>query len=147
VDLKTEMIREDQSDPHLYFSRHQGWGRLNRPDLALADLDRAIELRIHPIYFLARGHVLMGLGRNRDALNDFDRGEGLDPEGWLDMWGPLYYAECHARLGNEAAALAACAKLKDDHWSPGLYGTPEGNKAEVIVEIRRRARGAAVHRR
>jgi hypothetical protein len=50
----------------------------------------------------------------------------------------LYQADCHSRLGNKPAALAACARLADDHWTPGLVGAPAGSKAEVIAEVQRR---------
>lgn len=145
VEMMTDLIRQDVSDASNYFSRHHGWVRLNRPDLALEDLNQAIKLNGHPVEYFARGEVLMNLGRYREALEDFDKGESVDEPGhWRDMWGPLYQADCHARLGDEQAALAACAKLNDDHWAPGLSGTPAGNKAEVIAEIRRRAaRGRA----
>ena len=48
-------------------------------------------------------------------------------------------ADCHARLGNLEAALADCAALRDDHWTPGVFGAPAGTKAEVTAEIRRLA--------
>jgi hypothetical protein len=45
----------------------------------------------------------------------------------------------HARLGNEVAALACCAQLPDDFWTPGFEGAPGGGKAEIADELRRRA--------
>src|SRR5579883_1938939 len=58
--------------------------------------------------------------------------------------GLLYRADCHARLGDEAAALAYCARLPDDFWTPGVYDAPAGSKAEIADELRRiaaKARG------
>ena len=83
--------------------------------------------------------VLRQLGEYRKAIDDFDRSDALDAKGFVDSWGPLFRADCHARLGNEEAALADCARLADDHWTPGIHGSPAGNKQEVIAEIRRRA--------
>lgn len=57
-------------------------------------------------------------------------------------FGPLFRADCHARLGDEAAALADCETMPDDHWTPGLFGTPVGTKQEVAAELRRRAAAA-----
>ena len=42
----------------------------------------------------------------------------------------------HARLGDEEAALADCAKLLDEHWTPGIFDTPRGDKQEVTARIR-----------
>jgi len=95
-------------------------------------------LNEQPVSHICRGRIFCRLGRYETALEDFDRAEQLDPAGWPDFWGPLHQADCHSRLGNEAEALDACAKLKNDHWTPGLDGTPAGNKAEVIAEVKRR---------
>lgn len=64
----------------------------------------------------------------------------MDQKLWIDAYGPLFRADCYARLGDEASALADCAFLKDDHFLPyGLFGTARGSKQDVIEEIRRRA--------
>lgn len=137
--LTSEFIRQHPDTPDGYFSRHWAWGRIGRQDLALADLNKVLGLEKNPVSFRERGMVLRRLGEYRKALNDFDRSESLDPKGFVESWGPLFRADCHARLGNEEAALADCARLADDHWTPGLHGAPRGNKHEVIAEIRRLA--------
>jgi len=48
----------------------------------------------------------------------------------------------HARLGDEASALACCARLPDDFWTPGLQGTPAGDKARIADELVRITAGA-----
>jgi len=48
-------------------------------------------------------------------------------------------ADVHARLGNEAAALACCARLPDDFWTPGIYGAPGGGKADIADKLRHSA--------
>jgi tetratricopeptide (TPR) repeat protein len=138
IALKSGEISRNSQDPFAYFNRHQGWLRLGKLDQALADITTSIELEAKPISYLCRGEVLRRLGHYHMALDDFDRGEALDPAGWPDLWGPLSQADCHSRLGNKTEAMAACAKLKDDHWTPGLDGTPAGNKEDVIAEVGRR---------
>jgi len=138
VAMKSEEIARNPDDHHAYFNRHQGWLRLGNLDRALADINASIALEAKPIDYLCRGQILCRLGRYRTALEDFDRAEAPDPAEWPDFWGPLHQADCHSRLGNEAEAMAACAKLKDDHWTPGLDGAPAGSKQEVIAEVRRR---------
>jgi hypothetical protein len=145
--LVDQLIQQDPSNPHPYFSRHNAWMRLGRPDLALRDLDTSLRLKSRHGAFEARGNVLRALGRHEEAIKDFDRSEAMDPERWADGFGSLFRAECHARLGNEQAALADCRRLRDDHWTPGLLGAPAGNKSEVIAEIRRLAAAAARARR
>ena len=45
-------------------------------------------------------------------------------------------ADCHARLGDETTALACCARLPDDFWTPGIEGAPSGGKAEIAATLR-----------
>jgi tetratricopeptide (TPR) repeat protein len=133
-------VQEHPSDPVGYFRRHHAWERLGRRDLALKDLDHCLRLEPDWITFLARGRLLRDMGRYENAISDFNRAEAADPEAWPTALGPLYRADCYARLGNEAAALADCARLPDDHWTPGVFGTPAGDKHEVTAEIREIAR-------
>lgn len=58
------------------------------------------------------------------------------------MFGLFYQADTHARLGNESNALAYCARLPDDFWTPGVYDAPGGTKAEVADKLRRIAADA-----
>jgi len=39
-------------------------------------------------------------------------------------------------LGNEAAALAYCARLPDDFWTGSIEGAPGGSKAEIADKLR-----------
>jgi len=134
--LANEVVRQDPSNPNGFFSRHHAWMQLGRPDLALEDLNRSMDLEAHYVTLRARGNVLRGLGRYAEAINDFDRSEALNPIAWQEAYGPLFRADCHARLGNETAALADCDCLPEDHWTPGVYGAPPGTKAEVIAQVR-----------
>ena len=142
VDSITRTIAADPDDSHAYFDRHLGWLALNRRDLALADLDRAIAMRPHPMGYLARGRILAKLGRHEMALADFASGERLAPTEWPTMWGPLHQAISLAALGQEQAAVAACGRLSADFWLPEMDGEPGGSKAQITAEIRRRARAA-----
>src|SRR5690348_3536635 len=148
--LAEELVRAEPNGSDGYWSRYQALDSLKRYEEALADLNKVLSIE-EPMFnpddlgsrqkawvtYLSRGNVLCALGRYREALDDFNRTQKLDPGPWEGTFIPLFRAECHARLGNEEAALADCAALSDDHWTPGLSGAPKGNKAEVIAEIRR----------
>jgi tetratricopeptide (TPR) repeat protein len=113
---------------------------IGKPQRALEDLNKAIELEPTPIRFLARGQLYRRLGEYEKAIKDYDRGEAIDPALWqADVVGLLFQADTHARLGNETAALACCGRLPDDFWTPGFEGAPGGGKAEIADELRRRA--------
>ena len=137
IELMSDIIRENSGDEHAFFARSQGHQRLGDDLSALDDLDSCIMLKPHYIHYLSRGRLLSRLGRHREALRDFNAAEDLARDEWVDCWGPLHQADCHSRLGNEQEALAACERLKEDHWTPGLDGAPAGSKQEVIEEVRR----------
>ena len=134
--LVQEFIRQHPESADGYFSRHQVWEELGRYELALEDLNRSLSLEEHWIVSMVRGCIHRQLGDYAAALCDYDRAAVLDREEWLGSPGPLFRADCHARLGNETAALADCALLPDNHWTPGLSGAPAGTKADVIAAVR-----------
>lgn len=140
--LANELVRQNPSDSGAYWDRYSAWHKLGRNDLALQDLNKSLELKRTPSRLINRGELHRELVQYSEAIKDFDEAETLDPELWIGSFGSLYRADCHARLGNEKAALADCARLPEDHWTPGLDGTPKGNKQQVIAEIRRRAAAA-----
>jgi tetratricopeptide (TPR) repeat protein len=133
-------IEQNPNNSHAYFSRHFAWMKIGEPQQALADLDKAIELQSQPsaMSLMARGEVHRHLGQHAQALEDFDHAETIDPGDWKDgiVFGLLYQADSHARLGNEAAALDCCSRLPDDFWTPGLNGAPGGGKGEVAEKLR-----------
>jgi len=137
VDRISEFIRSDPNDASEYFSRHLGWLRLGHTERAMDDLNKALSLEENSNTLRSRGHLFQKIGEHARALQDFNRAEQLDPDQWNEVWGPLYQAQCHAALGDEHAALEACARLDDEHWSPGLHGAPGGTKEQVVTEIRR----------
>ena len=139
LELAEEFVRQNPDSRHAYFCRHQAWTHLGERELALADLDKALSLEQHHVTYRARGRLLRDMNRYDEAIEDFNKSEAMNPEAWLGGFGPLFRADCHARLGNPEAALADCATLRDDHWTPGVSGTPAGDKAEVTAEIRRLA--------
>jgi predicted RNA polymerase sigma factor len=142
LDAMNRLVGERPDDPNAYFARHQAWTRLDLLESALADLERSLALEDHYVTHGARGNVLRRLGRYREAVEAYNRAEEMATMEWKRGFGPLFRADCHARLGNEAAALADCDALPDDHWTPGIYGTPAGNKREVAAELRLRAAAA-----
>jgi tetratricopeptide (TPR) repeat protein len=142
LELTNQLVEQHPDDANAYFARHQAWQCLGMSNFALADLDRSLALEDHYVTHRARGRVLRELGRYQDAIDAYDRSEQLDPEQWIGGFGPLFRADCHARLGDEPAALADCDTMPDDHWTPGFFGLPPGNKQEVADELRRRAAAA-----
>ncbi len=140
--IVNEWIRQNPQNHQAYFSRHLVWEKIGAPGEAIVDLDKVIELEPKPnsITFLARAHVYRRLGQYDKAIEDLNRAEAIDPKEWRDTaFGPFFQADTYARLGNEAAALAYCALLPDDFWTPGFEGAPGGGKAEIADELRRRA--------
>ena len=130
-------IDANPNNAHAYFERHFAWMKIGKPRLALEDLDKVIELDPEPIAFRSRAEVYRCLGEYERALGDFSRGEAIDPRQWEDdVFGVYYQADTYARLGDESAALARCARLPDDFWTPGLAGAPSGGKAEIADKLR-----------
>jgi tetratricopeptide (TPR) repeat protein len=136
--LVNKWIDINPRNAHAFWERHLGWMKVGKPHRALEDLNKAIELDPEPVAFRSRGEVYRHLGEYEKALADFSRGEALDPKQWEnDAFGVYYQADVHARLGNEPAALACCARLPDGFWTPGIHGAPAGGKAEIVDELRR----------
>lgn len=144
--IVNDWIHQNPTNPHAYFDRHFAWTHMGEPRRALEDLNKVIELEREPdpMSLLARGEVYRHLGEYEKALEDFDRGDAMNPREWEKdiVLGLLYQADCHARLGDEAAALAHCARLPDDFWTPGLAGAPSGNKADIANKLSRIATDA-----
>lgn len=139
-------IDENPTNSHAYFDRHFAWMQMGEPRRALEDLNKVIEIDrdSDPMSFLSRGEVHRHLGEYEKALEDFNRGEVMNPKQWEEdiVFGLLYQADCHARLGNESAALSCCARLPEDFWTPGLGGAPAGNKTDIADKLHRIASDA-----
>jgi tetratricopeptide (TPR) repeat protein len=136
-------IAENPNNSHAYFDRHFAWMKLGEPQRALDDINKTIELEPEPVAFTMRGEVYRFLGEYQKAVADFAHAEALDPEEWQDNgFCLLYQADAHAHLGNEPAALACCARLRDDFWTPGMNNTPKGGKAEIAQKLRQIAADA-----
>jgi tetratricopeptide (TPR) repeat protein len=137
LQLTSAWINANPNSPHAYFERHFGWLKIGEPQRALEDMNRVIELKPDQFDFFSRGCVYRQLGEYEKAIEDFERGERMCPEAWRDYKLPLLYrADCHARLGDRETALEYCERLPDDFWTPGMDGTPSGNKAEVAAKLR-----------
>lgn len=139
-----DWIRENPKNSNAYFDRHYAWMQMGESRRAVEDLNKVIELCPNPMSFLSRGTIYRHLGEYDNALDDFDRGEAMSPDGWANdiVFGLLYQADCHARLGDEAKALSYCARLPNDFWTPGLGGAPSGDKADIADKLRRIAEDA-----
>jgi tetratricopeptide (TPR) repeat protein len=142
LELTNKLVAQHPADPHAYYCRHIAWDRFGSPERALDDLDKSLELEDRYVTHTAKGRLLHGMGRYEEAIASWGHSQQMEPELWPYEFGPLFRADCYARLGNEAAALADCETLPDDHWTPGLYGAPAGNKQQVAAELRRRAAAA-----
>ena len=143
LQIVDEWIADNPGNSHAYFDRHFAWMKLGEPGRALDDLNAVIRLDPRPVAFCTRGEVYRRLGEYEKALEDFARGEQIDPAQWADdAFGLLFQADCHARLGNEAGALDYCERLHDDFWTPGIEGTPGGGKAEIAEKLRQIAADA-----
>jgi tetratricopeptide (TPR) repeat protein len=105
-------------------------------DEALCQLDKALALWDIYITRFKRATVLSRLKRYQEALAEFER---CGPEGERGYNTIMYAnrATCHAYLGNREAALAECAKIRDDHCMPGTHGEFGGTKAQIIDQVRR----------
>jgi tetratricopeptide (TPR) repeat protein len=144
--IVNEWIDENSTNSHAYFDRHFAWMQVGEPQRALEDINKAIELKneADPMSFWSRGLVYRHLGEYERALEDFERAEAINPKQWEEdiVFGLLNQADAHARLGNVATALACCARLPDDFWTPGIHGAPGGGKADVADKLRRMAADA-----
>jgi tetratricopeptide (TPR) repeat protein len=109
---------------------------VGEPRRALEDLNKAIELEPDQAAFEARGGVDRHLGEYEAALQDYGQGEAMDPDLYAEGHSLLYQADCHARLGDETEALACCARLPDDFWTPGPFDAPAGDTAAVADKLR-----------
>lgn len=136
-------IAENPSSATAYFSRHQVWLRLGEPQRAISDLNTSIELDPTPTDYRARGDIYRHIGEYKRAIEDYQRGESIAPDEWqADVLPMLYQADTYARLGDERMALAYCARLPNDIWTPGHNDLPSGSKTEIAAELRRRAAAA-----
>ena len=119
-----EWLRENPNNFRPYVSRHFVWSDLGQPRRALADMDKVIELAPTQAAFCCRGRVLSRTRRARECLSGFSSRRSHRSQ-----------ADSYAHVGDEASALDCCARLPDNHWTPGLDGAPAGNKAEVAAEL------------
>lgn len=130
-------IGKNPANSHAYFERHLAWMKIGEPRRALDDLNKVVELDPDQVSLKSRAEVYRHLGEYENALRDFARAESLNLAKWEDDgFGLLFQADCHARLGNEAAALACCSRLPDDFWTPGLDGAPGGGKVDIAEKLR-----------
>ena len=136
LQIVTEWIQQDPRNSHAYYDRHLAWMKLGEPQRAIVDISKTIELRPDQSAFEARGNVYRHIGEYEAALQDYKHADALDPAVYEEGLTLLYQADCHARLGDEAEALACCARLPDDFWTPGPNDAPAGDKASVADRLR-----------
>ena len=139
LEICQRYVAEHPGDAHGYFSRSDVWEKLGENEKALADINKAHELNPNSGGYSTRGVFFHGLGDYQCAIDDLTRAREYDEEEWKGSLDPHFRADCYARLGRLDEALADCAYIEEDHWTPGLKGLPAGNKQEFIEEIKRRA--------
>lgn len=133
-------LQDDPNDFDAYFSRHFCWMKIGEARRALDDLNKSAERHTEPdaIFLMSRGMVYRHLGEYENALRDFNSADAHDPKKWETdiVFGLLFQADTYARLGDETNALATCARLPEDFWTPGIEGTPGGEKTQVADKLR-----------
>ena len=147
--IVNEWIKENPANIHAYFDRHSAWMRLGEPRLALEDLNTVIDLAREPdpISLFSRGLVYRHLGQYQKALEDFDRGEAIEPKQWEEdvVFGLLYQADPHARLGNEASRasllLAPAGRLLDSRHLWRSWRRQSGHCRQAAPHCGRRSSG------
>ncbi len=140
IEVGSDWIATNPADAHAYFDRHFAWARLGQTQQALKDIERSIELDPSPMAFKARGDIHRRLGDYSLAARDYAQGEAFGREQWAaDALPLLYQADTYARMGDQPMALAYCARLPDDFWTPGHNDLPAGGKTEISAELKRRA--------
>ncbi len=128
--------------PDGLFSRFQALDELGEYEMALADINRALELKPDWVGHFARGIFFHNHGHYGRAIADLTKAKALDTEDFGTSEISCYRADSFARLGRLDEALEDCALLQDDHWTPGHNGLPPGDKEQFIREIKRRAAAA-----
>jgi tetratricopeptide (TPR) repeat protein len=79
--LMTKAIAKTPNDPELYVYRSDCYLRVNNPQKALADIQKAFALKkdrtffppVESTFYLNRGYVEVALKRDADALSDFKK--------------------------------------------------------------------------
>lgn len=144
--IVNEWIAENPNDHHAYFERHYVWMKLGEPQRALDDLNITSSWT-RSRWCLCRAAKSTGCSANTKrpwritaALRPLIRRNGRT----------MHSVSCikptpTPALGDEKAALACCARLPDDFWTPGMNSTPSGGKAEIAEKVRQIA--AEVRRR
>jgi tetratricopeptide (TPR) repeat protein len=134
--IANETIEAYPDDPEGYWDHAHYAIEMEWFDYALSDLTKALALDRDPVIRFTRATVLLRLGRYHEALAEFDQC-GRQGERMYNTIMHACRATCHAYLGDPEAALAACAKMRDDHFLPDIFGQFGGTKAHVTEAARR----------
>jgi len=130
--LADELISQNPQDPIAYFSRHHVWIELGKPELALADLDRSLELERHGVTYAARGQVFHLLGRFRQAIDDFNASQAMDEgTGWAAS--AFYFAPiamlASARSTKHSPIVRCCATTIGRRGHPPYQREPRATSS------------------
>ena len=78
--LARRALDSGHADPVLFSLRSHWHERSGRLEAAVADLQRALALSVHPRTLASLGRCLSGLGRFEEALQCLDQALALDPD-------------------------------------------------------------------
>ena len=133
--IAEDTIRKYPDDPRGYLDCVWFWMRAEEYEYALSDLTTALKLEDCQMTRMDLGIVLRCMGRYREAIDELNRCEAMDP---AVVTGIVHVnrAACHAGLGDLDAALADCALLSEDYFLPSLFGWPGGTKRQVTKAVR-----------
>jgi tetratricopeptide (TPR) repeat protein len=114
----TELIQRHPDVGRYYTLRAAAWWELGKPEQALEDFDKAIELGYTEAHaYTSRGLFHAAIGNHQEAIADFDEAIKIDPQ---DIAPLVNRAATQMAKGDHTAAVAdytAALKLKPDSIS------------------------------
>lgn len=122
----------------LFFRRGGVYFLLKRYDESIADRDRAEALgrRNAQLYFV-RAMTKSAAGYFRLAIEDFEKAEAHDDDGYFGDILRLERADCYVELGMYGMAIAECMQVDDNYLRPNWPGAV-GAKHRYIAAIKKR---------
>jgi tetratricopeptide (TPR) repeat protein len=126
-------INAQPKNADLYLRRGRLYSQYEETDLALSDLNRAIELKPSAEAYFERGHVYENDAQLEKAIKDYERAAQLDPKMAKAL---QQQANLHKALRHYDVALKLYTQILSEN--PGL-ATVRNQRAEVYLELHRGA--------
>jgi len=103
-DIYTDLIQRNPDEGRYFTLRASSWWELGKPEKALEDFDKAIELGYTEAHaYSSRGLFHAAMGNYNDAIADYDRATEIDPE---DIAPIINRAAARISKGDFVAAVA-----------------------------------------